>query len=228
MRALVTDDPVERFVDQAELRACIEAQRCPWCDREGLRSLASHTVRVHEVYADELRELAGLPPNTPLCSPELSECHRELAREQDTSRWLQRPEVLAASAATREANYDDEQRKRRAQHLSAVRQEALEAFRRRLKAEKEDPELARARKILRSKAHRALRAGVECPICGAWFCSVAPVGQDYRQRKLCSDTCYREAMRRVRKRTWARKTLESLGLNPDAMNDSRSGGRSAS
>lgn len=200
-------DLVDAFVDQAELRECIEAQRCPWCGRKGLRSLANHTVRAHEVYADELRELAGLPPDAPLCSPELSECHRELARRHDTTQWLHRPEVFAAAAATREANYNDEHRRRRIAHLDAVRQQALEALRRSIEAEKEDPELARARKVARSKAHRAFRTGAECPICGVWFCSVVPVGRDYRQRKFCSETCRREAIRRVRTRTWVLRGL---------------------
>jgi hypothetical protein len=206
----VPPDFVERFVDQARLRECIEAQRCPWCDRDGLRSLANHTVRAHAVYAHVLRELAGLAPDTPVCDPALSECHRQLAHEQDTSRWLQRPEVLAAAAATREANYDDEQRKRRVEQLAAARPKAIQAWRRSLQAEKDNPELAVAQKISRSKTHRKFRVGQECPICGAWFCSVVPPGRDYRQRKLCSDTCRREAIRRLRTRTWMRRALKDL------------------
>jgi hypothetical protein len=45
------------LVEQARLRECIQAQRCPWCDRDRLRSLANHTVLAHGVYANELREL---------------------------------------------------------------------------------------------------------------------------------------------------------------------------
>jgi hypothetical protein len=198
------------FVDQARLRACIEAQRCPWCDRAGLRSLANHTVLAHGVYAHELRDLAGLAPDAPLCSRGLSERHRQLARDQDTSRWLHRPEVLAAAAATREASYDDQQRRRRAAQLNAVRRKALEARRRSLQAEKDTPELAAAQRVSRSKAHRKYRAGQECPICGAWFCPVVPPGRDYRPRKLCSERCRREAMRRLRRRTWVRRALASL------------------
>jgi hypothetical protein len=179
-----------------------------------LRSLANHTVLVHEVYAHELRELAGLAPDAPLCSPELSDCHRQLARDQGTSRWLNRPEVRVAAAATREANYDDDQRRRRVEHLDAVRDKAIEAFRRSRRAERDDPELAAARRLSRSIGGRARRAGVECPICGAWFCSVAPPGRDYRQRKYCSDTCRREAIHRHRTRTWIRHTLETLGFAP--------------
>lgn len=203
-------DLVEAFVDQGWLRECIEAQRCPWCGRDGLRSLSNHTVLAHGVYAEDLRELAGLAPDTPLCSPDLSEQHRQLARKLGTTNWLHQPEVRAAGAATREANYDDEQRRRRVEQLDAARQKAIDALRHWFQAEEDDAELAKARKIARSKAHKAIRAGAECPICGAWFCSVVPLGRDYRQRKYCSDACRREGFRRARRRTWARRTLETV------------------
>lgn len=103
--------------------------------------------------------MAGLSRVAPVCSPELSDRHRALALEQDTAHWLNRPEVSVASALAREANYDDEQRKRRIEHLASVRNQALEALRRSIRSEKENPELARARKIARSKAHRHFRAG---------------------------------------------------------------------
>ena len=192
------------------LREHIGAQRCPWCGRDGLRSLSNHTVRAHQVYAAELRELAGLSRDAPVCSMDLSECHRQLALEQGTSRWLHRPEVFLASAATREANYDDEQRRRRVAHLNAVRRKATEAFRRSLQAERDDPELAAARKIARSKDHRKLRAGAECPICGVWFCSVVPPGRDYRQRKYCGDACRGEGIRRLRRRGQMRRIAGSV------------------
>jgi hypothetical protein len=210
-------ESADGFVDQDTLRECIETQRCPWCQRAGLRSLANHTVRAHGVYADDLRELAGLPPKTPLCSPELSECHRELALEQDSTEWLHRPEVRLAGAAVREANYNDEQRRRRVEQLNAVRPKATEAFRRSLRAEKDNPELAAARRIARSKAHRAFREGAECPICGFSFCSVVAPGQDYRQRKFCSITCRLEGHRRVRRRMWLRQKLETAARqSPEA------------
>src|ERR687897_472839 len=147
--AAMLGDLVDWSVDQAPLRECIETQRCPWCDREGLRSLANHTVLVHEVYAHELRELAGLASDASLCSRELSECHRKRAREQETTQWLHRPEVRIAGAATREANYDDDQRRRRVEHLDAVRDKAIEAFRRSLRAESDDPELSAAKVLQR-------------------------------------------------------------------------------
>jgi hypothetical protein len=198
-------DPPHLAIDHAEMRACIAAQRCPWCGKAGLRSLANHTVKVHQIYARELRELAGLPANAPLCAPELSERHGELAREHDFRQWLHRPEVFAASAATREANFDDERRRRRAEHLDAVRAAANAAFQRWLAEERGDAELAAARKIARSQAHRVERAGVECPICGAWFCSYVPVGERYPQRKYCSETCRSEARRRTMVRTRMRR-----------------------
>jgi hypothetical protein len=213
------------FVDQARLRQCIQAQRCPWCDRDRLRSLANHTVVAHGVYADELRDLAGLAPDAPLCSRGLSERHRELARDQDTSRWLHRPEVRAAAAAAREANYDDQQRRRRVAQLNAVRQRAIDAWRRSLQAEKDNPALAAARKSSRSKARRKFRPGQECPICGAWFCPVVLPGRDYRQRKFCSDACRGEAIRRLRRRTWVRRSLESLDERATAHSSPRRASR---
>ena len=185
-------------------------QTCPVCGRGGFRSLANHTVKAHRIYAAELRELLGLGRNVPLCSPELSDLHRHLAREQETIRRLDRPEVRAAAAATREANYDAAQRRRRVDHLRTVRPMAVEAFRRGLAAEKANPELAAVRRVARSKAHRQFRPGAECSICGAWFCSAVPPGRDYRQRKFCTDACYREAIRRLRRRTYVRRTLATL------------------
>jgi hypothetical protein len=203
------------LVDQARLRECIDAQPCPWCGRAGLRSLANHTVLAHGgVYADELRDLAGLPADAPLCSPALSERHRDLAREQDPTQWLHRPEVRLAGAAAREARYGDEQRRRRVAQLDAVRSKAIAAYRRWLAAEKHDPELAAARRIARSKASRKFRADQECPICGAWFCSVVTPGRDYRQRKFCSDACRGEAIRRLRRRMWVRRSLNPSMKQP--------------
>lgn len=167
----------------------------------------------HGIYADELRELAGLAPGAPLCSAALSERHHQLAVEQDTSQWLHRPEVFYAAAASREAHYDEEQRERRVQQLHAIRPQAVEALRRSRQQEKDDPELAAARLTVRSKARRIPREGAECGICGTWFCSVVPPGEDYRQRQYCSEGCLREARRRIRRRTWRRRRLEAMGYS---------------
>lgn len=199
--------------DAATMRKFIAAQQCPWCGRDGLRSLANHTVTAHGIYADELRDLAALAPGAPLCSPALSERHHDLAVEQDTTRWLHRPEVFFAAAASREAQYNDEQRERRVQQLNTIRPQAVEAMRRSRQQEKDDPDLAAARLLARSKARRIPREGAECGICGTWFCSVVPPGQDYRQRQYCSEGCLREARRRIRRRTWRRRRLEAMGYS---------------
>lgn len=151
--------------------------------------------------------MAELPSDAPLCSPELSECHRELAREHETTKWLRRQDVVLAAAAARERNYTEEERRRRVEHLNAVRPQAVAALQRRAEAERESPELAAARKIARSQVHRKLRSGTECPICGVWFCTAVAPGRDDVERKFCSDACRRERMRRVRTRTWLRQKL---------------------
>jgi len=62
----------------AALRAYIDAQRCPWCDRGPFKSLAVHTNKVHGVPAAELRELADLTRYAPLCAPETSAKYADL------------------------------------------------------------------------------------------------------------------------------------------------------
>ena len=64
-------------------------------------SVANHTVLVHGVRAAELRLLADLPAKAPLCSPGLSDRHRELAIEGRTTDRLHQPQVYRAAAATR-------------------------------------------------------------------------------------------------------------------------------
>lgn len=197
-------------VDQALMRELIAAQTCAWCGREGLRSLANHTVLVHGIRAADLRRMAGLPAGAALCSTLLSDRHRELAVEQRTIESLHRPEVFLAAAATREAQYSEKQRERRLQHLAAIRGAAREALLHSQDAERADPELAASRLIARSKAHRLAREGAECGICGAWFCSVVEPGKDYRQRQFCSLDCRAEAQRRVRRRSWRRRVLAEM------------------
>lgn len=73
-----------------------------------------------------------------------------------------RPEARQAAATTREANYSDEQRQRRLAQLAAIRPHAVEQYRRKTAVIGQDPQLARARLIAKSKADRKFRPGVEC------------------------------------------------------------------
>lgn len=58
-----------------ELRQAIQDARCWWCDREGFKSLASHTSAVHGIDRHQLRDMAGLFESTSVCSPEYrAEC----------------------------------------------------------------------------------------------------------------------------------------------------------
>lgn len=59
------------------LREFIQAQACPWCGKGPFTMLAGHTQRQHGVSAAELRRMAVLNKDAPLCSPDLSQTHRE-------------------------------------------------------------------------------------------------------------------------------------------------------
>lgn len=56
-----------------KIRAAIDAGTCPWCGRGPFAMLPVHTNKTHGVDKWELRELAELSTNDPLCSPELRE-----------------------------------------------------------------------------------------------------------------------------------------------------------
>lgn len=58
---------------QEELRAYIEAQKCPWCSRGPFVSLSNHTQPVHGIDAFELKDMAGLRISDAVCSREWSE-----------------------------------------------------------------------------------------------------------------------------------------------------------
>lgn len=58
------------------LRAAIESQTCPWCGRGPFKRLAGHTNKEHGIDRVELRDLAGLPRSSSVCSPESSEASR--------------------------------------------------------------------------------------------------------------------------------------------------------
>ena len=75
-------------------------------------------------------------------------------------------------------------------------------------AQRRSPQPQLAPQQLRQEHPR--RRPCDSLICGAWFCTVVPPGRDYRQRKFCGDACRGEAIRRLRRRTWVRRSLESL------------------
>jgi len=51
-----------------ELRRCISLGFCWWCKRGGWRVLTLHTSRAHNIYADGIREMAGLKKGSPTCT----------------------------------------------------------------------------------------------------------------------------------------------------------------
>lgn len=66
------DDP-----SPEQIREFIQAQKCPWCGRDGFKVLARHTNVAHGISAKELRELALLLKTVSICAPEHAENCRE-------------------------------------------------------------------------------------------------------------------------------------------------------
>lgn len=72
--------------DREVIRQAIATQMCPWCGRGPWVRLPRHTSAVHGVTADDLRRLADLPLNRPVCSAENSEAMSAIATSRDHAR----------------------------------------------------------------------------------------------------------------------------------------------
>lgn len=68
------------------VRRAIDAQMCPFCERGPFKMLPVHTNKVHGVDKWELRDLAGLTTNDPLCSPEARDAMRAKASAEAVTR----------------------------------------------------------------------------------------------------------------------------------------------
>lgn len=109
------------------LRAAIESQTCPWCGRGPFKMLASHTNREHGIDRVELRDLAGLPRRSSICSPETSEISRRaLVERPDYAEMRMRGAAIGqkrgvdASRVLTAARYQEAQHERDAEIISAV------------------------------------------------------------------------------------------------------------
>lgn len=58
------------LADQAGIRAAIDAQMCPFCERGPFKMLPVHTNKIHGIDKWELREMAGYTTTDPICSEE--------------------------------------------------------------------------------------------------------------------------------------------------------------
>lgn len=54
---------------EEQVRACIEAGLCPWCNAGPFKVLATHVFRAHAVTGIELREMAGIVKTASICDP---------------------------------------------------------------------------------------------------------------------------------------------------------------
>lgn len=86
---------------EEQLRACLEAGQCPWCDAGPYKVLATHTLRAHAVNGGELREMAGLIKTASICAPEYSQ---ERSRMQQGQRL---PDVAYERAKTARRTFSE-------------------------------------------------------------------------------------------------------------------------
>lgn len=91
------------------IREAIEAGKCPWCGRGPYQLLAGHTNKKHGISHIELRDLAGVPLNASICSPEYSERKREEGRRRGAiptpkDRARSKPRISKAAREVLRAN----------------------------------------------------------------------------------------------------------------------------
>ena len=80
--------------EEERIRRCLEEQRCPWCDRDGLKVVASHVSRTHGITPRELRDRAGLRYSDSILDPdfarEWAEVHKANLILGETTRGVTR------------------------------------------------------------------------------------------------------------------------------------------
>ena len=83
------------------MRRAIEDQLCPWCGEGPWRSLSLHTNLRHGWSADDLREIAELPPSEATISDDTIGLLTQIGRERESERGVlaryreEHPDVIA-------------------------------------------------------------------------------------------------------------------------------------
>tara|TARA_Y100000310_G_scaffold342916_1_gene448216 strand:- start:356 stop:1123 length:768 start_codon:yes stop_codon:yes gene_type:complete len=165
----VVKKPLTRMDDPTseELRECIRAQHCWWCDTDGWKVLSLHTWAAHGINAFELRRLAGVYRNTPTCSKEIS-VRRAVAPHS-------RVNVLKAQEAKRQRLNDPNYVPTKRNMSEAAKERCRQVL-----AAARTPELM-ARAL--AAANEATRKPHNCRICGALI--------PQRNPRVCPGECRR-------------------------------------
>lgn len=124
-RALLTKENVRTFV---------EALMCPFCDKGPFKSVAGHTTIAHGIDGKELRDLAGLPYNAVITSPDLHAENVRRGKRVDTGKMRAKANPRAKRVLS-EAAKETNRKKLAAVHMRGVEASAdlaKEAYRDRI------------------------------------------------------------------------------------------------
>lgn len=172
---------------QEAVREAIAAHLCPFCGKGPYQSLAIHTCKVHGVDRLELRALAGMTTNEPVCSPEVSERRREIMKAD--------PERIAHMNRLNRENPPDRSnwrwteagRRKLGSHLRKFNASEQGVASRR--AAGQAGARARAEKL------KAARLKFTCPQCDCEFTLRPSDARKRGDRPFCSQQCYSKRSR---------------------------------
>lgn len=165
-----------------KLRAFIDAQVCPWCGKGAFRQLGVHTVQKHGISAFEVKNMAGLKTEDPICSKESSEAMS--LRPQNNNESFRKSKKHTGVPHTRFTKAGMASQKAQAQRLAEDLARA--AFR-------HDPVMHEEWRLKIKLSHSGNRVFC-CLVCDAQFC-VINLHKDKGRHKTCSDQCLREFRR---------------------------------
>lgn len=183
-------------VSQEAIREAITAQLCPWCGRGPFAMLPVHTNKTHGIDKWELRDLAGLTTQDPLCSEEARakmakayDCERGatvrsnpkrpsrwtqagIHRQTETiTTWMRTNPQAALTARNRAlaASLTPEAIERRRQNSVPRKLSAgdVEEFRRRMASPEVEAKRRAARKLQGCGTRASYRRGCRCGECRA-------------------------------------------------------------
>ena len=157
-----------------ELRQCIEQGYCWWCRRGGWRRLAQHTAMVHQIYANDIREIAVMLKRKATSLKEESEIMSDNRRRAMSLGHAQPPDWRLGQGVKHEFSEAG------LISMRANQQHMIESISPETKAR-----VAQLTKERFSKPHL-------CPVCGTFIPHSTPL--------YCSEDCRRQVWSNVGRR----------------------------